>query len=265
MKKSIFLVLISILLVISSITCSAKSADATLAVDYEYVSEDNVIKVDASFVDIKAQEGIVTIEYEINYDASALELVSFATYFPKDWEPLLVKKMFEDFTQRTENGKIRWVFVLIAVGKGAKNDNELGIKLEFKPLNEAKTNVEFKYLDIGTEILKNGITESLERVSGNSVNLSIDLANPSTPEIDDTSITVPENSSKPNNTESQAQISQGGESGGAVSMPIVQNSEGNLGDNEDDNASNWILWVIIAVGVVGAGAVVAIVLKSKKG
>ncbi len=267
MKKSFFIIVFSIMMLFSSLVCNAQTADATLKVDYEYISESNLIKVDANFVDIKAKEGIITIEYDITYDANALELVSYKTYFPKDWEQLLENETVEDFTEKTQNGKIRWVFVVIAVGKGAKNDAELGINLEFKPLKDGTANVSFNYKDIGTEILKNGMTESLEHISGNSVNIAIDLSKPAEPEIDDGSITVPENNTT-SSTESKEEASSNSVEGndGNVSMPSVLGTESSESSTHDvAGGSNMLLWVIIGVGVVGIAVVVAVVLKTKKG
>lgn len=270
MKRSLFALFICILVLMSSFACGAESADATLKVDYEYITESNTIKVDANFVNIKPKDGIITIEYGIKYDKSAVELVSFKTYFPKDWEPLLENEMVEDLTEKTKDGYIRWCFVVIAVGKGAKNDSELGIELEFKPLKEENTNISFEYADIGTEILNNGMTESLQRVSGNSVTVTVDLANPEVPVIDDNSVTVPENVSVPSE---ESEITPPVSADDSASVDINISLPSILSENIDNsdsangsevNSPSPLLWIIIGVGAFAVVAVVVFVIKSKK-
>jgi hypothetical protein len=179
MKKTIFtLFLVAILSLSAVVPCFAEGNDATLKAIYSYNAEEDKITVDARFFDIKAKEGIITINYSIVYDPSALELIDYKCLFPAEWEKLLENQMVEDFSLKQEDGKITWSFVVIAVGKGAKKDNELGIQLNFKPIGEGNTDVEFQFIDIGTEILQNGQTLSLEKISGNSAKVNINLTDP---------------------------------------------------------------------------------------
>lgn len=254
MKRSLIIIIVAVLTLFSSLmTCSAGENDATLKAEYSYDENAKTISVDARFVDIKAKEGIITIEYHIEYDKNALELVSYETVFPDNWKSLLENQMVEDFSEKKEDGRLTWTFVVIAVGEGAKKDNELGIKLLFKPLNTGKTDIKFSYKDIGTEILENGKTVSLEHISGNSLNIAVDLSEPEKSEI----------------SEIENDVSVSGQES-------ENSSENNLSEAETDNVdtsnndsepaeNNMILWVIVGIGVVGVTVVIVLVSKTKKG
>ncbi len=255
MKKSFILIIVALLTLFTSvITCTASDNDATLKAEYSYDGNGKTITVDARFVDIKAKEGIITIEYHIEYDKNALELISYETVFPEDWKPLLENQMVEDFSEKKEEGRINWTFVVIAVGKGAKEDNELGIKLSFKPLNNSKTDIKFNCKDIGTEVLENGKTVSLEHISGNSLNIAVDLSEPEKSEISE----IDPNAPAGNNSQS-ANASTGNNA-----ESINDNSEDSNVDNEQSDNS-LVLWIVIGIGVLGVAAVIVLVSKTKKG
>ena len=126
MKRSFIFILTAILITLSVLPiCSAESVDATLKAAYNYDKDANIIKVEARFFDIKVEEGIITANYDIKYDPEALELVEFKTVFPEEWDKFLSDESVKDFSVKKEDGHISWVFVVVPVGQGAKNDNVL--------------------------------------------------------------------------------------------------------------------------------------------
>lgn len=267
MKKSICLLVVVFMFVVSLLAVSASGdADATLKVDYSVNESNGNINMNASFVDIKPENGLISIEYKIEFDKSALELVSVTTEYPDSWKPLLDSEMVEDLSSKNE-GFYHWAIIVIAQGEGLKNGDNLKLNLEFKPLKNGNTDVNFKFIDLGTEILKNGMTEALLRVSGNSVAVSINLDDPKNPEIDDTSITTPDVSYVPGIDVSGDFEGNESYSGGTlVSLPSINEQETSVAEPANDGAGNsWILWCVIGVGVVGIAAVVTVVCKSKKG
>lgn len=267
MKKAICLLVSVLIFSLSLLSVSASGdADATLKVDYSVNESNGNINMTASFVDIKPENGLISIEYKIEFDKSALELVSITTEYPDSWKSLLDSEMVEDLSSKNE-GFYHWVIIVIAQGEGLKNGDNLKLNLEFKPLIKGNTNVNFNFVDLGTEILKNGMTEALLRVSGNSVSVSIDLDDPQNPDIDDTSVTTPDVSYIPGiESSDDIEVDESYIGGTLVSLPSIDEQEASVSEpSNDNNGNSWILWCVIGVGVVGITAVVAVVCKSKKG
>lgn len=256
--KRYIIILLALFILIMPISVAADECDATLKVDYKTDNSNNII-VDAAFVDIKAQEGIITLQYDTKYDPEVLELVKVEPVYPEEWEELLESEMVEDFSSKKSDGVYCWSFVVIEIGKGAKEDNTLGIHLEFSPKSEEKTEISIEYIDIGTEILKNGMTEALLHISGNSVKIDIDLSNPSVPEIDDTSITIPDKTPIGSTSLDDSATSEGN------SDYSISNNTSEDALVSESNDSNWLFWTIIGVGAVGVIAVTVFVVKSKRG
>lgn len=250
MKRSFIFILTAILITLSVLPiCSAESVDATLKAAYNYDKDANIIKVEARFFDIKVEEGIITANYDIKYDPEALELVEFKTVFPEEWDKFLSDESVKDFSVKKEDGHISWVFVVVPVGQGAKNDNVLGIDLQFKPKATSETDINLNFNDIGTEILENGQTVSLEKISGNSVKISVDLSNPDEHEI----------SGGYENTEANADNSKN------VDDSTVGENDDATDDATNENTNNVLLYVIIGIGVVGLCVLAFVLFKSKKG
>lgn len=267
MKKTICLIIVLFMFVASLLAVSASGdADATLKVAYSVNETNGNINMTASFVDIKPENGLISIEYKIEYDKSALELVSVSTVYPESWKSLLDNEMVEDLSTKND-GFYHWAIIVIAQGEGLKNGDNLMLNLEFKPLKKGNTDVNFNFIDLGTEILKNGMTEALLRVSGNSVFVNINLDDPKNPEIDDMSITTPDVSYVPGidvSGDNNGDVSYNG--GSFISLPSIDENSTSVSDpSNEDSGNSWILWCVIGVGVVGIGAVVAVVCKSKKG
>ncbi len=176
MKKSIFFIFLALALTIGSISASAAfESDAKLNVSYKQSSEN--IVVTAYFSDIQVKDGIISIEYDIVYDHTSLELVSVKHFIPEKWNALIEEENVENFSVKSEDGVYRWGYAVIAIGEGAKSDKELGIVAEFKPLKEAVNDIKINYCDLRGEVLEDGITKEFVHMSSNSAKITYDTAN----------------------------------------------------------------------------------------
>lgn len=283
MKKLLLFVFALLLFVTSSMNAFAESnVDTTLEVNYSYDTETDRISINAFMVDIKPEEGIICVEYDIKYDASALELVKAETVFPEEWDTYIKNGSIEDLSHDKGNGVYLWSFVVMPTGIGAKEDNELGIKLEFKPLKKEATKVELLYNHVVTEVTENGFTVDVPEVSGSNATVSINFDKPTTPDIEKSDVTLPDESSDEDvssvisNNESNV-ISNDDSSGNngttsdivtlpSISVDITDASEDSSEVDlmEQKNENNWLIWTISAVGVA-AVAILIFVLTKKRG
>lgn len=274
MRKTVIIIL-TLVLTLIPMSALAATPTATMSTEYSVDEASGNIVVDASIVDITAEEGLIYVKYDFKFDHKALELVSVTPYYPDAWQELIDKESnsIEDLSTKVSDGLYRWEIFLFEIGKGAKFDNELGLKLEFKPLSSGNTEVEILYHDMITEVVKNGMTEELISVKGNSVKLGIDLSNPETPNIDNGSIDV--SSDVSDNESSEEEQSSGDLSDitnvesddtsgyqGNVSMPEVIQNQPDVSDKETISP---MFWILIGVGVIAVVTVVVFAVGSKKG
>ncbi len=176
MKKVISCLFVVIILSSFIMSVSADfEADAKLNVSYKFDNEN--IVVTAYFSDIKVKDGIISVEYDIKYDHTALELVGIEHIIPEKWNNLLTEENVENFSMQTSDGVYRWGYAVIALGEGAKSDNALGIIAEFKPINNTATDIKISYSDLRGEIVENGKTVDFIKMSSNSAKITFDPAN----------------------------------------------------------------------------------------
>jgi len=234
--KKIFTFSLIILILISSTAFSVNAEEgleSKLNVSYTYNADTERISIIANFVDITAKEGLIGLEYDVKYDPNILELVKAEPIYPKRWDTLLGSGAIEDLSGNTGNGVFHWSFVVIALGEGIKNDNELGIRLEFKPLKNESTKVEFLYDDLITEVIEDGMTLDLLHVSGSNAVISIDFDTPENPNANQSQVSHPE-ASQPETSqpeESEATSSD-------VESSIPNTSEENSEPAESESVSS---------------------------
>lgn len=267
MKKILTVIILTLLLLAPLCANAESNTDTSLDVNYTYDDSNGNIFIDARFVDIKVKSGIIYVIYDIKYDSKAVELVNAESIMPDNWKSLLEKGVVEDMSREVSNGVYRWELGIFTVNKGIINDNELGLKLEFKPKSEGTTAIKLEYYDVITEVVKGNMTEDLYSLSGKTIDLNIDLKNPDIPEIDESDISVPEYSLPEEETSEIDSDVSSDESkhntDNVISMPeIGGNSQA---EPIEDSGPSWILWVIIGVGVVGVVTVIIVIVSSKKG
>jgi hypothetical protein len=176
MKKSIFFIFLTFALIFGSINASASVAsDAKLNISYKQ-NTDNII-VSAYFSDIAVKDGIISAEYDIKYDNTALELVSIKHIIPEKWNSLIAEENVENFSMQTEDGVYHWGYAVIALGEGAKLDKELGFVAEFKPLKDTVSDIIINYSDLRGEVVEDGKTTEFVHMSSNSAKITYDNFN----------------------------------------------------------------------------------------
>lgn len=176
MKKSIFFIILIFALIIGSSNASASvESDAKLNVSYKQNTE-NII-VSAYFSDIKVKDGIISVEYDIEYDHTALELISVKHIIPEKWNTLIEEENVENFSMQSEDGVYRWGYAVIALGEGAKLDKELGFVAEFKPLKDSVGDIVINYSDLRGEVVEDGKTTEFVHMSSNSAKITYDTLN----------------------------------------------------------------------------------------
>lgn len=280
MKKILCLFLVLLLLsFVLSISASAESnVETTLEIAYEYNDGGNIF-ITAEFVDIKPEEGIIALEYDIKYDHTVVELVKAEPIYPERWLSLIDNGMVEDLSQQTGLGNYHWAFVVFSIKQGVKNDNELGIKLEFKPLKKESTKIELVYDDIITEVTENGQTIDLLHVTGNTASVDIDFEDPQNPNIDNTDVSIHENESHYtssevdtgsdiSNTTSSTVSNNNSPDNKPITMPEIDENGFISSDSsvsENTGSDGWMVWVLIGVGVCVVVVTAVFVVKSKRG
>ncbi len=272
MKKLACVIITAILLMIPLTVNAESNVDVSLVVDYEYDNE--TIKITGKFVDIKLEEGIILADYCINYDQNILKLVEHRTIFPKDWEQYVDNEMVEGLFYIGEDEKFHWSAFTIPLGIGCKEDNELGLYLEFKVLNQTDTTVELEYYNISTELIKDG-EATIIKASGNTAKIDIDFDEPQSPEIEISDVTVPESesvyipdeSSDTVNTSSDANASISVQNpSGKVSMPDIENNvTSDTANGSDAGNSGWVVWLLCGIGAIAVIACVVLVVNIKRG
>ncbi len=285
MKKLVLFVLISALILsIASFSVSAEIAtDTTINVSYEYNSDNGNITIIGKFTDIKPEGGIVALEYDVKYDHTVLELVKTEPLYPERWSDLIKNESIEDLSRAMGNGNYRWAFAVIPLGKGAKSSDEVGIKLEFKPIKQQSTNIRLEYVDLVTEIVENGKTMDFIHISGNSVSVDVSVDDPENPDIEKSDVLVGEDSSSESDTDVSGDVentsptsddSEYNSESDIISMPSIDisdyvNDTAISNDNPDDSTgaeNKWLIWVLSAVGVACVAAVgVFVFVRSKRG
>ena len=172
--KRIFILFISVLFIFSgTLTASAEfKHDALFNVSYRY--DDGNFLVYANFTDITIKDGIISVEYNIDYDHTALEIVNIEHIIPEKWNSLIEQENVENFSFESDDGIYHWGYAVISVGEGAKKDGELGIVIEFKPLGSEKSDILLSYSDLRGEIVEDGQTTEFVRMSSNSAKIDFD-------------------------------------------------------------------------------------------
>lgn len=266
MKRLLSIFIVLLMFMIPLCVSAESNTDTSLEVNYSYDDGSGNIYVDARFVDIKVKSGIIYVIYDIKYDYKALELVKAESIMPENWSSLLENGVVEDMSREVSDGVYRWELGIFTVNKGIVNDNELGLKLEFKPKSEGTTVIKLEYYDVITEVVTNGMTEDLYSLSGKSIDLNIDLENPQTPEIDESDISVPEYSLPAESITEDTTVSSNEsnyDTDNLVSMPTIGGNS--QAEPDEETGPSWILWVVIGVGVIGVAAIVVVIVNSKKG
>ncbi len=176
MKKGSIFILICLLIMAFSLSASADNdLDARLVTSYSF-NGDNIV-INAHFNDIKVKDGIISLEYDIEYDHTSLELVGIEHIIPEEWNALIAEENVENFSFQSEGGVYRWGYAVISLGKGAKVDKSLGIKLEFKPIKDEISDIELNYRDIRGEIIEGGKTTEFVHMSSNSAKITFNPIN----------------------------------------------------------------------------------------
>lgn len=274
MKKIISFLLLSLILALPFCVVANAETDTSLKVEYTFDETNGNIYINASFIDVKINSGIIYAIYDIKYNANELELVKAETVMPESWSSLLDSGMVEDMSRNYATGVYRWEIGIFTTNKGIVNNNELGLKLEFKPKTNGTTSIKLDYYDLITEVVKNGMTEDLYSISGESVNLEIDLNTPNAPVIEESAV-LPESvyvsEGDPGNNETSASdqsepdtSSSNSVPSGNVSMPSVITESDNSEDTLSDSSSTMI-WVIVGIGVICIVTIISVFATSKKG
>lgn len=150
-------------------------ADAKLNVSF-CVSDENVV-VSAFFGDIKVKDGIISVEYDIQYDHTTLELVNIKHIIPEKWNNLIAEENVENFSMQRADGVYRWGYAVIALGEGAKIDKELGFVAEFRQINNKNSDILITYSDLRGEVIENGKTLEFVHMASNSAKVTLDPSN----------------------------------------------------------------------------------------
>ena len=180
MKRVIVLITLSIVLTFIfslSVASAENSTDATLSGEVYTDNKSGNLIISATFSDISVKDGIISIEYDLIYDENLFELVNVEHIIPKKWENLIETEMVEDFSFKSENNVYHWAYAVIAVGKGATENDSLGIKAEFKFLSNSAGVVQLVYDDLRGEIIENGKVAEFVHMSSNSLKFTIDPKN----------------------------------------------------------------------------------------
>lgn len=175
MKKFLLLFIAVVLSFAFAFSASAEDVlDAKLNGFYAYNGENITVK--AFFSEIKVKDGIISVEYDIEYDDTALELVSVEHFLPERWDALINEENVENFSFQHESGVYRWGYAVISLGEGAKADDELGISVEFKPIADKTSDIKITYSDLRGEVVESNKTLEFVHMSSNSIKVSFDPA-----------------------------------------------------------------------------------------
>ena len=264
MKKIIVLVLVSLLLSIS--TLGVIAASTGLDISYSRLDNGNIL-VYAAVVNINDPVGLCGIGYDIEYDNTVLELKNVEVNIPEKWKPFLANEMVENWSAQKSANVYNWSLLNCEFGNGIKEDHQLFVKIEFKPLVESNTVIKFK--------CENAVNDNVEEIDGESKNLEISFAS---------SNQTGENQNVSANTESvQTSNAQTSNTQSGVSSNFESNTNSDTSEtvnNKNDAVTNPILKddsqvdsdkttdsiiIVIVILAIVAGAIVAFVLYSKKG
>ncbi len=275
MKKIILGTILVILLLLTSVNTLAEEYSAKLDIEYEYDSDNNLVTITASVNDIKPKYGVMSVDYSIFFDDSALELVDVNINIPDAWKSNYDEGIVEiDWSRLVEDGHYNWVIFTAEVLDGITEDNQLYVTLEFKPLKSTSTTISFKYNAVACETIIGDQNEFVE-ISVNSTDVTIDTTKPETPDIEESSmppVIIDESSSSDNSSFSDNEAPNIDGNISMPGMPVKPNlSEGedlsvdvSADASEKGSASDYIPWIIIGVGVLGGIAVTVYILKGKK-
>lgn len=251
MKKATFLVFLLLCLTFGAVNASAAfEADANFNVSYEQDAENIIIT--AYFSDIRVKDGIISVEYDIEYDHTALELVSVKHQIPQKWESLISEENVENFSSQVDSGVYHWGYAVISLGEGAKNDKELGFIVEFKPLKESVSEIKINYSDLRGEVLENGATKEFVHMSANSAKISYDFTNAVNTKLYYADIDAEMSFLRPKYYEVENRV-------------VTLFEEEASTDTDKSDESNAIVYICICVAVViVAAAVVLLIFKIKR-
>lgn len=262
MKKAFALAFAFILVFAPLLVGSVYAEDnnkATLDIEYEKKSDGNIL-VKASLNDIRAKNGISTLEYDILYNAKDLKFVNATVNVPDKWKPYVEDELVEILSQKKKDGVYYWAAVATEVNIGIKDDNQLFIVLEFKPLTDKTTDIKFEYVEVGTDYSyvspsDNKTYYDFASVQVNAAKISIDLKGDEEPSIETSDVST--NLLPPidsfSREDSSLQTSGVNNPNGTVSMPGVN---ANMSEDVQDKTfdSTWIIFIsiilVVAVSIV---------------
>ncbi|MBO5869926.1 MAG: hypothetical protein J6Q89_04165 [Clostridia bacterium] len=297
MKKTFVFIFTLMFMILSCVNVLAESnVDASLDVSYSYNTETERIAISAFLVDIKAEEGIISVEYDIKYDPNVLKLVKAEAAYPERWDNYIKNGSIEDLSYDQGGGVYSWIFVVAPVGIGITEDNELGINLEFEPIKKETTKVELQYKHLLSEETENGMAIDMFDISGSNATININFDKPAEPDIEKSDISIQDpNSSESVNSEgtssessyvppiSNDPITSGDASGDnwpwdsdeMIVMPSIDveisaanGSEMNVSSADsagEEDANGWLVWALVGVGVVAVVIATVVIMKSKRG
>ncbi len=233
MKKTLIL-LITILLICASSLSAFADTDTGLNVSYSY-TDNGTILVTASVVDIKVEGGLILVGYDISYDETALELLNSSVNIPDAWEQYLndLEGPDTELSELIEPGEYFWCIMIFKVGCGITEDNQLSVTLEFKPLKNEDTDIEFKCSDLSGEDLDQVLSgeSKILNIVGNASN------NIDTPNGDISDDVIVDNNNNGNNNNNNFTSNEGGNQNTSNDSSINSdnNTESNTENSDTDN------------------------------
>lgn len=280
MKKIFVCILAICLIALTSVSVFAEvETVANLNVSYKTNDNGNIV-ITASVVDITVDKGLCIIDYDIKYDASALEFVSATVNMPSKWKQFEESEESEILSGLQEDGVYVWAVLNARIGYGVTEDNEFTINIEFKPLASKSTNVNFEcqYVlddDLGKFMAESKSISVESKSSGSSQVPSED--SDVTSEDDNSEVTdnseasdiISDNSDDSQNnsndvSEDIAEDASKGEDGEAENALSDEAASSDSSEN-DSNGDNTAVYIIIAAVAVAIVVGVVVVIKSKKG
>ncbi len=137
-----------VLLIVPSVSANAQTDwSAALKVEQVFGSlEEETISIRVSVEQITSESGILCASFEIHYDNSCLELISWENSHPTSWDFSETKTYgAEDWTMKKEgeNGTY-FMYTLLnsAMSDGVKKDGELSTELQFRVLKNGISSTE---------------------------------------------------------------------------------------------------------------------------
>lgn len=229
MKKFIILILtISMLIMPLSVSAEVSSG---LSTSYSTNESGNIV-VYAGVVNINDPSGLCGLSYDIVYDNQVLEIVDVNVVIPEKWQPFVESEMVENWSAPKSANVYSWALFNCEIGNGIKNDHELCIRIEFKPISKTSTSIQF--------LCENVINDNVVELAGESKLLNI--------EFDNTTVSEPQPESKPEDSkpiesqpvESEVESSEVVESSDVDDSDVVSSEEESqsVTENNSENSSS---------------------------